>query len=316
MCIRDRMSKIPQPDQRKIKYGPEERIQMSRLRQTIAKRLKHAQDTAAMLTTFNEVDMSKLISFRKENQEEFKNKFNTKLGFMSFFVKASIKSLKQFPSVNSEVENNDIIYKNYYNISFAVGTDKGLVVPVLKFANEMPLLDISKSVKDLAERARSKKIAPSEMEGSTFTISNLGMFGISEFTSIINQPNSAILSVGAIVQKPIVKDEKIIIGNTMKLTLAFDHRVVDGATGSAFLNTLRNFIENPVGILSTQSKLGKATQYIQPFWFSERTRKKTGLWLKGFPKLVPTDMVDISKVSEKELNKFVKAQPLSCAFIP
>ena len=133
--------------------------------------------------------------------------------------------------------------------SFAVAVDDGLVVPVLKFVNEMHLQEISKSVKDLAERARSKKIAPSEMEGSTFTISNLGMFGITEFTSIINQPNSAILSVGAIVQKPIVKDEKIIIGNTMKLTLACDHRVIDGATGSAFLTTLRNFIENPVGIL-------------------------------------------------------------------
>ena len=131
----------------------------------------------------------------------------------------------------------------------AVAVDEGLVVPVVKYANEMSLINIGQSVKDFASRARSKKLTPTEMEGSTFTISNLGMFGISEFTSIINQPNSAILSVGAIVQKPIVKEGKIVVGNTMKLTLACDHRVVDGATGSAFLTTLRNFIENPVGIL-------------------------------------------------------------------
>ena len=143
------MNRSPQPNQRKIKYGPEERIQMSRLRQTISKRLKSAQNTAAILTTFNEIDMFKIINFRKENQEEFKSRFNIKLGFMSFFVKAAIKSLKLYPSINAEVENNDIIYKNYYNISFAVGTDKGLVVPVLKNADEMSFADIEKNIKIL-----------------------------------------------------------------------------------------------------------------------------------------------------------------------
>ena len=175
------MNKTPEPNQRKIKYGPEERIQMSRLRQTIAKRLKSAQETAAMLTTFNEVDMSKVINFRKENQEEFKNKFGTKLGFMSFFVKASIKSLKLYPVVNAEIENNDIIYKNYYNISFAVGTEKGLVVPVLKNADEMSFADIESNIKTLSDKANSGSLSIDDLQGGTFTISILHPFQQQKF---------------------------------------------------------------------------------------------------------------------------------------
>ena len=217
----------------------------TQMRKTIAKRLSESKFSAPHYYLGVEFNMDNLISFRIQHN----NSTGSKISYNDIILKASAKALKLHPEVNAMWSNERIVQFNHVHMGFAVAVDDGLVVPVLKFANEIPLLDISKSVKDLAERARSKKIAPSEMEGSTFTISNLGMFGITEFTSIINQPNSAILSVGAIVQKPIVKDEKIIIGNTMKLTLACDHRVVDGATGSAFLTTLRNFIENPVGIL-------------------------------------------------------------------
>ena len=230
-----------------VSFGNEssEEFPNTQMRKTIAKRLSESKFSAPHYYLGVEFNMDNLISFRIQHN----NSTGSKISFNDIILKASAKALKLHPGVNAKWTNEKIVQFNHVHMGFAVAVDDGLVVPVLKFANEMPLQDISKSVKDLAERARSKKIAPSEMEGSTFTISNLGMFGITEFTSIINQPNSAILSVGAILQKPIVKDEKIIIGNTMKLTLACDHRVVDGATGSAFLATLRNFIENPVGIL-------------------------------------------------------------------
>ena len=228
-------------------YGTESSNEFpnSQMRKTIAKRLSESKFSAPHYYLGVEFNMDNLISFRIQHN----NSTGLKISFNDIILKASAKALKLHPEVNAQWSHEKIVQFDHVHMGFAVAVDDGLVVPVLKFVNEMPLQEISKSVKDLAERARSKKIVPSEMEGSTFTISNLGMFGITEFTSIINQPNSAILSVGAIVQKPIVKDEKIIIGNTMKLTLACDHRVVDGATGSAFLTTLRNFIENPVGIL-------------------------------------------------------------------
>ena len=239
------MSKIPQPNQRKIKYGLEERIQMSRLRQTIAKRLKHAQETAAMLTTFNEVDMSKVINFRKENQEEFKRKFNTKLGFMSFFVKSSIKSLKKFPTINSEVDNNDIVYKNYYNISFAVGTDKGLVVPVLKNADEMSFADIEKNIKDLSDKANKGSLSIEDLQGGTFTISNGGIYGSMLSTPIINPPQSGVLGMHNIIERAIVIDGEIKIRPIMYLALSYDHRIIDGKEAVSFLKELKENLEEP-----------------------------------------------------------------------
>ena len=239
------MNKTPEPNQRKIKYGQEERIQMSRLRQTIAKRLKSAQETAAMLTTFNEVDMSKVINFRKENQEEFKNKFGTKLGFMSFFVKASIKSLKLYPVVNAEIENNDIIYKNYYNISFAVGTEKGLVVPVLKNADEMSFADIESNIKILSDKANSGSLSIDDLQGGTFTISNGGVYGSMLSTPILNPPQSGVLGMHNIVDRPIAVNGSIQIKPVMYLALSYDHRIIDGKEAVSFLREIKDNLEEP-----------------------------------------------------------------------
>ena len=239
------MNKTPEPNQRKIKYGPEERIQMSRLRQTIAKRLKSAQETAAMLTTFNEVDMSKVINFRKENQDEFKNKFGIKLGFMSFFVKASIKSLKLYPAVNAEIENNDIIYKNYYNISFAVGTEKGLVVPVLKNADEMSFADIESNIKTLSDKANSGSLSIDDLQGGTFTISNGGVYGSMLSTPILNPPQSGVLGMHNIVDRPIAVNGSIQIKPVMYLALSYDHRIIDGKEAVSFLKEIKDNLEEP-----------------------------------------------------------------------
>ena len=239
------MNKTPEPNQRKIKYGQEERIQMSRLRQTIAKRLKSAQETAAMLTTFNEVDMSKVINFRKENQDEFKNKFGIKLGFMSFFVKASIKSLKLYPAVNAEIENNDIIYKNYYNISFAVGTEKGLVVPVLKNADEMSFADIESNIKTLSDKANSGSLSIDDLQGGTFTISNGGVYGSMLSTPILNPPQSGVLGMHNIVDRPIAVNGSIQIKPVMYLALSYDHRIIDGKEAVSFLKEIKDNLEEP-----------------------------------------------------------------------
>ena len=239
------MSKKPQPNQRKTKYGPEERIQMSRLRQTIAKRLKSAQETAAMLTTFNEIDMSEVINFRKENQDDFKSKFNIKLGFMSFFVKASIKSLKLYPTINAEVERNDIIYKNYYNISFAVGTEKGLVVPVLKNADEMSFADIEKNIKTLSDKANKGSLSIEDLQGGTFTISNGGVYGSMLSTPIINPPQSGVLGMHNIVERAIVLNGEIKIRPVMYLALSYDHRIIDGKEAVSFLKEIKENLEEP-----------------------------------------------------------------------
>ncbi len=239
------MNKKPEPNQRKKRYGPEERIQMSRLRQTIAKRLKSAQETAAMLTTFNEVDMSKVINFRKKNQDEFKNKFGIKLGFMSFFVKASIKSLKLFPTVNAEIEDNEIIYKNYYNISFAVGTEKGLVVPVLKNADEMSFADIERNIKILSEKAKNGSLSIDDLQGGTFTISNGGVYGSMLSTPILNPPQSGVLGMHNIVDRPIAVDGNIEIKPVMYLALSYDHRIIDGKEAVSFLREIKENLEEP-----------------------------------------------------------------------
>ena len=218
------MSKKPEPNQRKIKYGPEERIKMTRLRQTIAKRLKSAQENAAMLTTFNEVDMSEIISFRKNNQDEFQKKFGVKLGFMSFFVKACIVALKNFPAVNAEIDGDEIIYKNYYNISFAVGTDKGLVVPVLRNADELSFADIEKNIKEISEKARDGKLTIEDLQGGTFTISNGGVYGSMLSTPILNLPQSGVLGMHNIVERPVVVDGEIKIRPIMYLaSVSYTH---------------------------------------------------------------------------------------------
>ncbi len=239
------MDKKPEPNIRKIKYGPEERIKMTRLRQTIARRLKSAQENAAMLTTFNEVDMSKIVSFRKDNQDDFQSKFDVKLGFMSFFVKASVKSLKSYPAINAEIENEDIIYKNYFNISFAVGTDRGLVVPVLKNADEMSFSEIEKQIKHLSEKANNGNMSIEDLQGGTFTISNGGVYGSMLSTPILNPPQSGVLGMHNIVERPVVVNNEIKIRPVMYLALSYDHRIIDGKEAVSFLKEIKQYLEEP-----------------------------------------------------------------------
>ena len=235
----------PPPSERKIKYGQEERIKMTRLRQTIAKRLKQAQDNAALLTTFNEVDMSNVMAMRKENQDDFQNRYGVKLGFMSFFVKASIVELKNFPAINAEIEGDTIVYKNYYNISFAVGTEKGLVVPVLKNADELSFADIEKNIKDISEKAKNGKLTIEDLQGGTFTISNGGVYGSMLSTPILNLPQSGVLGMHNIVDRPIVVDGEIKIRPIMYLALSYDHRIVDGKESVSFLKMIKENLEEP-----------------------------------------------------------------------
>ena len=235
----------PPPSERKIKYGHEEKIKMTRLRQTIAKRLKQAQENAALLTTFNEVDMSNVMMMRKENQDDFQNRYGVKLGFMSFFVKACVVALKNFPAVNAEIEGDTIIYKNYYNISFAVGTDKGLVVPVLKNADELSFADIEKNIKEISEKAKSGKLTIEDLQGGTFTISNGGVYGSMLSTPILNLPQSGVLGMHNIVDRPIVVDGEIKIRPIMYLALSYDHRIVDGKESVSFLKMIKENLEEP-----------------------------------------------------------------------
>ncbi|MDB3888190.1 2-oxoglutarate dehydrogenase complex dihydrolipoyllysine-residue succinyltransferase [Candidatus Pelagibacter sp.] len=239
------MGNKPQPSERKINYGQEERIKMTRLRQTIAKRLKQAQENAALLTTFNEVDMSRVIEMRKENQEDFKSKYGIKLGFMSFFVKACIVALKSFPAVNAEIDGEDIVYKNYYNISFAVGTEKGLVVPVLKNADELSFADIEKNIKEISEKAKNGKLTIEELQGGTFTISNGGIYGSMLSTPILNLPQSGVLGMHNIVERAIVVDGEIKIRPIMYLALSYDHRIIDGKESVSFLKMIKENLEDP-----------------------------------------------------------------------
>ncbi len=239
------MGANPQPNQRRIQYGEEERIKMTRLRQTIAKRLKQAQENAAMLTTFNEVDMSGIMSMRKDNQEDFKSRYGIKLGLMSFFVKACVVGLKLFPAINAEIEGEDIIYKNYYNISFAVGTDKGLVVPVLRNADEMSFADIEKEIKRLSEKANSGNLSIEDLQGGTFTISNGGVYGSMLSTPILNPPQSGVLGMHNIVERPVNVNSEIKIKPIMYLALSYDHRIIDGKESVTFLKTVKENLEDP-----------------------------------------------------------------------
>ena len=239
------MGASPKPSDRKIKYGQEERIKMTRLRQTIAKRLKEAQENAAILTTFNEVDMTNIMQMRKENQEDFQNRYEIKLGFMSFFVKACVLGLKSFPAINAEVEDQEIIYKNYYNISFAVGTDKGLVVPVLRNADELSFADIEKNIKSLSEKAKNGNLTIEDLQGGTFTISNGGVYGSMLSTPILNPPQSGVLGMHNIVERPVVVDGEIVVRPVMYLALSYDHRIIDGKDSVSFLKLLKENLEDP-----------------------------------------------------------------------
>jgi pyruvate dehydrogenase E2 component (dihydrolipoamide acetyltransferase) len=219
--------------------------QNSTMRKAIAKRLADSKFSAPHYYLNIELEMDNMISFRKQ----FIQTQNIKISFNDIIAKAVSLSLAKHPKVNSRWYDDKIIFNEHVHLGVAVAVDDGLIVPIVKFANSKDLPQINSEIKDFAERAKNKKLTPAEIEGSTFTISNLGMFGIESFTSIINQPNSAILSIGAIVQKPIIKNNEVVVGNTMKLTLACDHRTVDGATGSLFLKTLKEYVENPVSIL-------------------------------------------------------------------
>ena len=219
--------------------------QNSTMRKAIAKRLSDSKFSAPHYYLNIECEMDNMISFRKQ----FVNTQNIKISFNDIIAKAVSLSLARHPKVNSRWYDEKIVFYDHVHLGVAVAVEDGLIVPVVKYANSKDLPEINSEIKDFAERAKNKKLTPAEIEGSTFTISNLGMFGIESFTSIINQPNSAILSVGAIIEKPIVKNGDIVVGNIMKLTLACDHRAVDGATGSLFLKTLKEYIENPVSIL-------------------------------------------------------------------
>ncbi len=239
------MGSKPSPSERKIKHGPEERIKMTRLRQTIAKRLKEAQENAAMLTTFNEVDMSEVISMRNQYKDEFLNKYGVKLGFMSFFVKACVIGLKNYPAINAEIQGNEIVYKNYYNISIAVGTDKGLVVPVLRKTDEMSFADIEKNIGDLSQKARDGKITIEDLQGGTFTITNGGIYGSMLSTPILNPPQSAVLGMHNIVQRPVVVDGNVEPRPVMYLALSYDHRIIDGKEAVSFLKIVKECLEKP-----------------------------------------------------------------------
>ena len=239
------MGETPPPSERKNQYGQEERIKMTRLRQTIAKRLKQAQENAALLTTFNEVDMTSIMKMRKENQEDFQSRYGIKLGFMSFFVKACVAALKIFPSVNAEIEGDEIIYKNYYNISFAVGTEKGLVVPVLKKADELSFANIEKNIKIMSEKAKDGKLTIEDLQGGTFTISNGGVYGSMLSTPILNLPQSGVLGMHNIVDRPMVVDGEIKIKPIMYLALSYDHRIIDGKESVSFLKLIKENLEDP-----------------------------------------------------------------------
>ena len=235
----------PPPSERKIKHGQEEKIKMTRLRQTIAKRLKQAQENAALLTTFNEVDMTNVIQMRKENQDDFQDRYGIKLGFMSFFVKACVVALKNFPAVNAEIESDTIVYKNYYNISFAVGTEKGLVVPVIKNADELSFADIEKNIKKISEKAKEGKLTIEDLQGGTFTISNGGVYGSMLSTPILNLPQSGVLGMHNIVERPVVVDGEIKIRPIMYLALSYDHRIIDGKESVSFLKMIKENLEDP-----------------------------------------------------------------------
>ncbi len=227
----------------------EERVHMTRLRQTIARRLKDAQNTAAMLTTFNEVDMSAVMSLRNQYKELFEKKHGVKLGFMGFFVRACIQALKEIPAVNAEIDGTDLVYKNYYHIGVAVGTERGLVVPVLRDADHLSLAGIEKTISEMGKRARDGQLKIDEMQGGTFTISNGGVYGSLMSTPILNAPQSGILGMHKIQDRPVVHTGKIEIRPMMYLALSYDHRIVDGQQAVTFLVRVKECLEDPARLV-------------------------------------------------------------------
>jgi 2-oxoglutarate dehydrogenase E2 component (dihydrolipoamide succinyltransferase) len=223
----------------------EERVRMTRLRQTIARRLKDAQNTAAMLTTFNDVDMSAIMNVRNQYKDLFEKRHGVKLGFMGFFVKACIQALREVPAVNAEIDGQDIIYKNYYHIGVAVGTEKGLVVPVVREADRMQLAEIEQAITDFGRRARDGKLTIEEMQGGTFTISNGGVYGSLLSTPILNAPQSGILGMHRIEERAVVRDGQIVARPMMNLALSYDHRIVDGKDAVTFLVRVKECLEDP-----------------------------------------------------------------------
>lgn len=227
----------------------EERVRMTRLRQSIARRLREAQNTAAMLTTFNEVDMSNLMALRKQYNENFEKKHGVKLGFMSLFVKASIQALKALPAVNAEIDGDDLVYKNYYDIGVAVGTESGLVVPVVRDADLMNFADIEKTISKLAVKARDGKLSMDELTGGTFTITNGGIYGSLMSTPILNTPQSGILGMHKIQERPVVVNGQVVVRPMMYLALSYDHRVIDGREAVTFLVKVKECLEDPARML-------------------------------------------------------------------
>lgn len=225
--------------------GDEERVKMTRLRATIAKRLKEAQNNAAMLTTFNEIDMSRIIEMRAEYKEGFQKKYGVKLGFMSFFVRSCVEALKAFPIINAEIQQDEIVYKNYYNIGVAVGTEKGLVVPVVRDADELSFADIEKQIVALGEKAKTGQLSIEELQGGTFTITNGGIYGSMLSTPILNPPQSGVLGMHNIVQRAVVVEEKIEVRPVMYLALSYDHRIIDGKDAVSFLVRVKEYLEDP-----------------------------------------------------------------------
>jgi 2-oxoglutarate dehydrogenase E2 component (dihydrolipoamide succinyltransferase) len=227
----------------------EERVRMTRLRQTIARRLKDAQNTAAMLTTFNEVDMSHVMALRNQYKDLFEKKHGTKLGFMGFFVRACVQALKEIPAVNAEIDGTDIIYKNYYHIGVAVGTERGLVVPVVRDCDQKSLAEIEKEISDFGRRAREGALKIEEMQGGTFTISNGGVYGSLMSTPILNAPQSGILGMHKIQERPVAEKGQVVIRPMMYLALSYDHRVVDGREAVTFLVRVKDVLEDPARLV-------------------------------------------------------------------
>ena len=236
---------MPRQQPRPEDAAREERVPMSKLRQVIASRLKAAQNTAAMLTTFNEVDMTALMALRSTYRQEFEAAYGTRLGFMGMFVLASIKALQEFPAVNAEIDGTDIIYKNYYNIGVAVGTPQGLVVPVVRDAGGLGLAEIETRIADFGDRARNGKITPDDMAGGSFTISNGGVYGSLMSTPILNPPQSGILGMHKIEKRPVVVDDAIVIRPMMYMALSYDHRIIDGREAVSFLARIKELVEDP-----------------------------------------------------------------------
>ena len=227
----------------------EETVRMSKIRHTIALRLKEAQNTAAILTTFNEIDMSEIIKVRELKKDDFMERYGVKLGFMSFFVKAVVMSLQEYPAVNAEIRNENIVYKNHFDIGIAVGTEKGLVVPVLKNADNMTFGDIEKSIVDLSTKAKDGSLTMDDLTGGTFTISNGGIYGSMLSTPIINRPQSGILGMHNIQKRAVVVDDEIVIRPIMYLALSYDHRIIDGKESVGFLINIKNLLESPSKII-------------------------------------------------------------------